>query len=280
MRSSPDELVAWRDRFMRLLARSRARKACLRGRAQDRRPERGPHLRERPSSRWARPVATAKWARTSRRTCGRCAPSPLRIPLHPGARSRPASRRRASSCAARHTLPSPTSRSSTRSSRKPACARMPTRAISRPARCASSTRASPPRVPIKLWLYQIVDLRGGAAIGSQWEALQYLRDLGFPVERRIRRFTDFDEMVEYVVGWGEARAPQAALRGRRAGHQDRRFRDPGAARVRRQGPALGRSPTSTRPKRPSPGCSTSGSTLGARARSTRTPCSNRSRWAG
>ncbi len=38
---------------------------------------------------------------------------------------------------------------------------------------------------------------------SQWEALQYLRDLGFPVEQRIRRFTDFDEMVEYVVGWGE-----------------------------------------------------------------------------
>jgi DNA ligase (NAD+) len=57
--------------------------------------------------------------------------------------------------------------------------------------------------PIKLWLYQIVDLQRGAAIKSQWEALEYLRDLGFPVEKRIRRFTDFDEMVEYVVGWGD-----------------------------------------------------------------------------
>ncbi len=63
--------------------------------------------------------------------------------------------------------------------------------------------------PIKLWLYQIVDLTpallasGGSPVGSQWEALQYLRDLGFPVEKRIRRFTDFDEMVAYVVGWGE-----------------------------------------------------------------------------
>ena len=57
--------------------------------------------------------------------------------------------------------------------------------------------------PIKLWLYQIIDLQGGAEVKSQWGALEYLRDLGFPVEKRIRRFTDFDEMVEYVVGWGE-----------------------------------------------------------------------------
>jgi DNA ligase (NAD+) len=56
--------------------------------------------------------------------------------------------------------------------------------------------------PLRLWLYQIVDLQG-ATVSSQWEALQYLRDLGFPIERRIRRFTDFDEMREYVVEWGE-----------------------------------------------------------------------------
>lgn len=62
--------------------------------------------------------------------------------------------------------------------------------------------------PIKLWLYQIVELdinKPGSLTGpqSQWAALEYLRDLGFPVEKRIRRFTDFDEMVGYVVGWGE-----------------------------------------------------------------------------
>lgn len=57
--------------------------------------------------------------------------------------------------------------------------------------------------PIKLWLYQIVEQRGGAEVKSQWDALQYLRDLGFPVETRIRHFIDFDEMVDYVIGWGE-----------------------------------------------------------------------------
>ncbi len=78
---------------------------------------------------------------------------------------------------------------------------------------AGSLRQLDPRItatrPIKLWLYQIVDLQGGAedrsgGPQSQWEALAYLRQLGFPVESRIRRFADFDELVEYVVGWGDA----------------------------------------------------------------------------
>lgn len=72
---------------------------------------------------------------------------------------------------------------------------------------AGSLRQLDPRItatrPLRLWLYQIVELQGGRAIGSQWEALQYLRDLGFPVERRIRRFTDFDEMRDTVVEWGQ-----------------------------------------------------------------------------
>lgn len=76
---------------------------------------------------------------------------------------------------------------------------------------AGSLRQLDPRItatrPLRLWLYQIVDLQG-AAVGSQWEALQYLRDLGFPVERRIRRFTDFDEMADYVATWGETARKQ------------------------------------------------------------------------
>ena len=59
--------------------------------------------------------------------------------------------------------------------------------------------------PIKLWVYQIVAL-GGAEIeppATQWEALAYLRALGFPVEARDRLFDDFDALVSYCVEWGQ-----------------------------------------------------------------------------
>ncbi len=72
---------------------------------------------------------------------------------------------------------------------------------------AGSLRQLDPRItaarPIRLWLYQIIEYRGDDAPASQWEALDTLRRLGFPVEQRIRRFTDFDELVTYVIEWGE-----------------------------------------------------------------------------
>ena len=72
---------------------------------------------------------------------------------------------------------------------------------------AGSLRQLDPRItaarPIRLWLYQIVEHRDGDAPASQWGALDTLRRLGFPVEQRIRRFTDFDELVTYVIEWGE-----------------------------------------------------------------------------
>ena len=60
--------------------------------------------------------------------------------------------------------------------------------------------------PIKLWLYQIVSLEGGGgnAPGNQWEALEYLRRLGFPVESRCLRFFDFDALVLHCVAWGQS----------------------------------------------------------------------------
>jgi DNA ligase (NAD+) len=59
--------------------------------------------------------------------------------------------------------------------------------------------------PIKLWIYQIITLAGEAAQAprSQWETLAYLRSLGFPVEARARRFEDFDALVAYCVAWGQ-----------------------------------------------------------------------------
>ncbi len=77
---------------------------------------------------------------------------------------------------------------------------------------AGSVRQLDPRItatrPIRLWLYQILELVDGSrAVGSQWEALAFLRDLGFPVEQRARRFVDFDEVVQYVVAWGQVERP-------------------------------------------------------------------------
>ena len=59
--------------------------------------------------------------------------------------------------------------------------------------------------PIKLWLYQIIALEGEGIQPprSQWETLTYLRALGFPVETRIRCFDDFDALVAYCIEWGE-----------------------------------------------------------------------------
>lgn len=58
--------------------------------------------------------------------------------------------------------------------------------------------------PIKLWVYQIVALEGEGdeAPRSQWEALAYLRQLGFPVEARSRLFDDFDALVAFCEAWG------------------------------------------------------------------------------
>jgi len=60
--------------------------------------------------------------------------------------------------------------------------------------------------PIKLWMYQIIALEGEGIRPprSQWETLAYLRALGFPVEARIRRFDDFDALVAYCIEWGAA----------------------------------------------------------------------------
>jgi DNA ligase (NAD+) len=69
---------------------------------------------------------------------------------------------------------------------------------------AGSIRQLDPRVtarrPISLWVYQVV-LVEGHEIRTQWEALDYLRKLGFPVNPLNRLFKDFDEMAQYCVSW-------------------------------------------------------------------------------
>jgi DNA ligase (NAD+) len=56
--------------------------------------------------------------------------------------------------------------------------------------------------PLHVLAYQIVAIEGaGMAPSTQWEALAYLRRLGFPVSPQCRRFTDFDAVVDFVEHW-------------------------------------------------------------------------------
>jgi DNA ligase (NAD+) len=60
--------------------------------------------------------------------------------------------------------------------------------------------------PLNLFCYQVVALEGGVALDSQWEALDYLRQLGFPVSDLNRRFVDFEALVDHCVAWEQVRA--------------------------------------------------------------------------
>lgn len=70
---------------------------------------------------------------------------------------------------------------------------------------AGSLRQLDPRVtasrPLSLWAYQVVLVEGGEVLRSQWEALEYLRQMGFPVNPHNQRFEDFQSVVDYCEEW-------------------------------------------------------------------------------
>ena len=74
---------------------------------------------------------------------------------------------------------------------------------------AGSLRVLDPAItaarPLSLFCYQVVEMEGEPAPRSQWQALDYLRRLGFPVSDLNRRLTDFEAVVDYAVGWREVR---------------------------------------------------------------------------
>ncbi len=74
---------------------------------------------------------------------------------------------------------------------------------------AGSLRVLDPAItaarPLSLFCYQVVEMEGGPVLRSQWAALDYLTRLGFPVSDQSRRFTDFEAVVDYVAGWREVR---------------------------------------------------------------------------
>lgn len=60
--------------------------------------------------------------------------------------------------------------------------------------------------PLHVWAYQIVEISPSWASDSQWQALQTLRELGFPVAPQSRLFSDFTALVEFVTGWQTQRS--------------------------------------------------------------------------
>lgn len=59
--------------------------------------------------------------------------------------------------------------------------------------------------PLTLLVYQIIHSEGGKVPTSQWEVLEYLKALGFPVTDIARRFDDFEDAIAYTVSWDTKR---------------------------------------------------------------------------
>jgi len=59
--------------------------------------------------------------------------------------------------------------------------------------------------PITLLVYQIVHSEGGKTPASQWEILEYLKALGFPVTDAAKRFNDIESAIAYAETWDRKR---------------------------------------------------------------------------
>src|SRR5215216_4713578 len=59
--------------------------------------------------------------------------------------------------------------------------------------------------PLTLLVYQIVHFEGGKVPTSQWELLEYLKGLGFPVTDIAKRFNNIDDAIEYTLTWDKRR---------------------------------------------------------------------------
>ncbi len=59
--------------------------------------------------------------------------------------------------------------------------------------------------PLTILVYQVVYAEGGNIPSSQWELLQWLKTLGFPVTDVARRFENVDEAIAYTETWDKRR---------------------------------------------------------------------------
>lgn len=74
---------------------------------------------------------------------------------------------------------------------------------------AGSLRVLDPSItaarPLRLFCYQVIDAEKGPEVSTQWQALEYLARMGFPVSDQNRRFTDIDALVEHCIAWERVR---------------------------------------------------------------------------
>ena len=59
--------------------------------------------------------------------------------------------------------------------------------------------------PLTLLVYQIIHSEGGKVPTSQWEILEYLKALGFPVTDIAKRFDDLEKAIAYTETWDKKR---------------------------------------------------------------------------
>jgi DNA ligase (NAD+) len=59
--------------------------------------------------------------------------------------------------------------------------------------------------PLTLLVYQVVYSEGGEVPSSQWEILEWLKGLGFPVTDAARRFDGIGSAIAYTVTWEKRR---------------------------------------------------------------------------
>jgi DNA ligase (NAD+) len=59
--------------------------------------------------------------------------------------------------------------------------------------------------PLTLLVYQIIHAEDGKVPTSQWEVLEWLKALGFPVTDIAKRFDDFEKAIAYTESWDKKR---------------------------------------------------------------------------
>jgi DNA ligase (NAD+) len=59
--------------------------------------------------------------------------------------------------------------------------------------------------PLTMLVYQIIHSEGGKVPTSQWEILEYLKALGFPVTDIARRFDNLEKAIAYAETWDQKR---------------------------------------------------------------------------
>ncbi len=80
---------------------------------------------------------------------------------------------------------------------------------------AGSVRQKDPAVTasraLAIWTYQIGYQEGGPSFASHWESIEYLRELGFPVNPKSKRVETLDEVKKYVAAAEKTRHGEGGL---------------------------------------------------------------------